>query len=113
MKIILGFFLALFLNIVLVPTLMRYSSRLRLNDVPDFRKTHSGAVPRVGGLGIAFSSIIPCLILLSPHDRTMAGFLIGASIIVVFGGLDDRFNLDYRLKFLGQVTAAVVVMSFG
>lgn len=81
--------------------------------MPDFRKTHSGAVPRVGGLGIAFSSIIPCLILLSPHDRTMAGFLIGAIIIVVFGGLDDRFNLDYRLKFLGQVTAAVVVMSFG
>lgn len=113
MKIILGFFLALFLNIVLVPTLMKFSSRLRLNDVPDFRKTHSGAVPRVGGLGIAFSSIIPCLILLRPHDGTMAGFLLGASIIVVFGVLDDRFNLDYRLKFLGQVIAAIIVISFG
>jgi len=113
MKIILGFFLALFLNIVLVPTLMKCSSWLKLIDMPDSRKTHSGAVPRIGGLGIAFSSIIPCLILLRPHDRTMAGFLIGASIVVVFGALDDRFNLDYRLKFLGQIIAAITVISFG
>ncbi len=113
MKIILGFFLALFICTLLVPVLMKYSSQLKLVDMPDIRKTHSGAIPRVGGIGIAFSSITACLLLLSSHDDALIGFLIGVSIIVVFGALDDRFNLDFRLKFLAQIAAASTVITFG
>ena len=38
-------------------------------------------------------------------------FLIAAGVLTLFGGLDDRFNLDHRLKILGQVIAAAIVMS--
>jgi UDP-GlcNAc:undecaprenyl-phosphate GlcNAc-1-phosphate transferase len=112
MEIILAFFLALFLSILLVPVLMKYSSQLRLVDAPDSRKIHSGLIPRVGGIGIALSTLVPCLILIS-HTNALVGFFISACIIVVFGILDDRFNLDFRLKLLGQAAAACVAIISG
>src|SRR5690606_6394800 len=38
---------------------------------------------------------------------------LGGTIIVITGALDDRFDLSPRWKLLGQIAAAVAVMSFG
>jgi UDP-GlcNAc:undecaprenyl-phosphate GlcNAc-1-phosphate transferase len=107
MDIILGFFLALFFSILLVPVLMKYAARWRLVDLPDARKSHAGAIPRVGGIGIAVAASVPAL-LWAKHDLPLVGYLAGASIIVIFGVLDDRFDLDYRIKFMGQAVAAII-----
>jgi UDP-GlcNAc:undecaprenyl-phosphate GlcNAc-1-phosphate transferase len=112
MDVILGFFLALFLSILAVPMLMRVSSRWRLVDAPDARKSHTGIVPRVGGIGIALSVAIPAA-LMATHNLAVMGFLIGAITIVVFGILDDRYDLDYRMKLLGQGLAAVSLVASG
>ena len=36
--------------------------------------------------------------------------MIAAALVAVFGGLDDRFDLDYRIKLLGQLLAALIVV---
>jgi UDP-GlcNAc:undecaprenyl-phosphate GlcNAc-1-phosphate transferase len=112
MDFVLGFFMALFVSILAMPFLMRYAGRFHLIDAPDVRKAHAGIVPRAGGIGIALSAAIPVL-LWANHQMPLAGFLAGGSIIVLFGILDDRYNLDYRLKLLGQGAAALLLVSSG
>ena len=43
----------------------------------------------------------------------MVGFLCGIAVILLFGVWDDIRGLDYRLKFLGQITAVLIVVLYG
>lgn len=110
MEGVLGFFVALFLSILIVPVLTKHAGRLGMIDIPDGRKSHIGLVPRVGGIAIAISAIIPPILWIT-HEAELLGFLAGGILIVLFGALDDRFNLDYRIKLLGQMAAAVVAVA--
>jgi len=40
-------------------------------------------------------------------------FLAAAAILVVFGVLDDRYDLDYRIKLIGQLLAVSIVVLSG
>lgn len=105
--------LALFLTIALIPLLIRVSARLGLVDQPTAaRKVHTSAMPRTGGLGIIIGAAIPLLVLL-PLDGYLRNLFVGCAIIIVFGLLDDRFELNYKWKLFGQSLAAIVVMSGG
>lgn len=112
MSLFSSFFVALLISMLLVPVLMRLSSRLRLVDYPGARKLHTVDVPRVGGIAIAAGAVTPMLIWL-PVDTRLLTLLIGGAIIVLFGLADDRVGLDYRWKFAGQLLAAAVVMYGG
>lgn len=81
-------------------------------DLPDARKRHSGAIPRVGGIAIGAGVLIAALLLL-PLRPDLVACLVGASVIYLFGIADDRYSLDYRLKFTGQIAAALVFVFGG
>lgn len=53
--------------------------------------------------------------LLKEYDKNAAwGILVGGSIIVLIGALDDRFELSAKIKLIGQlIAAAIVVIGFG
>ncbi len=110
--IYLAFVAAMFAAILLVPPLMRMAVPWGFVDLPDQRKVHLAAVPRVGGLAIAASAMITLFILFS-DNRDVTLYLVGAFIIVGFGAWDDRANLDYKLKFLGQIVAASTLVLAG
>jgi UDP-GlcNAc:undecaprenyl-phosphate GlcNAc-1-phosphate transferase len=113
MVLIYSFAVALFLTIALIPLLIRFSAQMQLMDVPsDKRKIHDEAIPRSGGLAIALGTFLPILFLI-PLTSEIKGLLIGAVIIVIFGYLDDRHELNYKWKFLGQVIAVLAVMIGG
>lgn len=48
-----------------------------------------------------------------PKDGFVKAFLIGSIIIIVFGLLDDILGIGYKGKFLGQVIAAIIVITYG
>ena len=81
-------------------------------DAPDARKHHVGLIPRVGGIAIALGTLLSAT-MWSFADTAYVGFLAGSLVIVVFGMLDDRNNLDFRIKFGGQIIAALIVAAFG
>ena len=106
------FTIALVMTIALIPPLMQYADRLRLVDQPGERKVHIVTVPRVGGIGMVLSIMIPVFIWVD-LDTTIISLLCGIAIIFLFGVWDDRGDLDYRLKFFGQILAACVVVFYG
>ena len=61
---------ALLFSAVSVPLIIRLSHRFGWYDFHDPRKTHTGLIPRLGGVGMAFSfllSIAVVVFLVVPH----------------------------------------------
>ena len=106
------FIIAVFVTMVLIPPLMRSSAWLRVVDLPDARKVHTEVIPRIGGVAMVAGALLPMVMWLTPH-REIIGFVVGIIVILFFGVWDDRQNLDYRLKFLGQIIAVLIVVLYG
>lgn len=106
------FIIAVFVTMVLIPPLMRSSAWLRVVDVPDARKVHTEVIPRIGGVAMVAGALLPMVMWLTPQ-REIVGFIVGILVILFFGVWDDRNNLDYRLKFLGQIIAVLIVVLYG
>lgn len=106
------FVIAMFVTMLLIPYLMRKAEAWRFVDVPDARKVHQHVVPRIGGIAIVIGTMIPVLLWLPRQPQSFA-FVAAALIILFFGAWDDRANLDYRVKFAGQLIAALVVTLAG
>lgn len=110
--IYLSFVAALFASILLMPLLMRLATPWGFVDIPDARKVHQTAVPRIGGLVIAISAIIT-LLLIYFNSQQVIIYVVSASIIVFFGAWDDRADLNYKIKFFGQIVAAATIVIVG
>ena len=112
MQLLYSFTVAMLLTAVLMPLAIRFAPALGLIDRPDARKMHTRVIPRCGGIAMAFGIAAPLLWYLPP-TAPLVNLSIAATLIVVFGALDDRNNLDYRWKFLGQILAVMVAMHGG
>ncbi|MBA9085753.1 UDP-GlcNAc:undecaprenyl-phosphate GlcNAc-1-phosphate transferase [Fontibacillus solani] len=116
-----GFIVTIVLALGLTPLVKKFAFKVGAVDVPNARKVHTKIMPRLGGLGIYLSFIIALFLLLPflPDTLTVRevnfvkAFLVGGSMIVLLGALDDRFDLPAKLKFIIQIaTACVVVYGF-
>lgn len=112
MHLFISFVIALALTAALIPILMRLAPRMGLNDAPGPRKVHAVAVPRVGGIAMAFGVLVPAM-LLPEHTHTLYGLLAGIVVLLLFGVWDDRSTLGYRTKFVGQALAIALAMTVG
>lgn len=114
---IIGFVLAFVLSAALTPAVKRFAMRIGAVDRPNHRKVHSQVMPRLGGLAIylAFIAALPVagLLVHGEQPRIIWGLLLGGTIVMLVGAWDDRFDLSPRIKLLGQIIAACVVVGFG
>lgn len=106
------FLVSMLLSVVLMPLLMKHAQRFGFIDAPDLRKVHVTPIPRIGGLAVVVGTVVPILVWLNLDSQILA-FLGGVLIITIFGVWDDRTDLDYRLKFAGQIAAALLVVVVG
>lgn len=121
--------LPLFKNLVLMPLLgatlvsflatplvIKLAKRAGLVDDPQKRKhpahTHRGVIPRAGGLGIYWAILILALVILSPTKQIL-GILGGATVIVIIGLLDDKFDLSPYFRLFTNFLAAILVVGAG
>jgi UDP-GlcNAc:undecaprenyl-phosphate/decaprenyl-phosphate GlcNAc-1-phosphate transferase len=103
---------AILITISLMPVLVKVALRLGIVDVPDARKVHSVPIPRIGGVAIALGSFLPFLLWQEVSALIIAWFA-GASLLIILGLLDDFRGLNYKIKFLGQIIAALIVIFYG
>ena len=96
----------------ITPLMIRLAPRLRMVDLPDPRKVHAKAIPRVGGIGIVLGTLASLLLWLPP-ESWLHSYLLGSVVLLIFGAADDSMELGHYPKFVGQIIAAVAVVYWG
>ena len=81
-------------------------------DQPTSLKNHKSPTPYLGGLAV-YSSFIIVLALFFPVDWNLSLFLIGSTLLLLIGLVDDLMPLSAFYKFLGQIIAALCFMKGG
>jgi len=104
--------LSMFLTIVLIPIFKKLAIRLNIMDIPNKRKLHLNPIPKTGGLAMAFGIFAP-VILWGPESELLTAILMGASVVFLFGTIDDLKGINYQVKLSGQLIAALIVVFYG
>lgn len=119
--ILASFLMAIFLGRMIIPYILLVTFRRRLFDPIDPRKTHTGNIPRLGG--VSFAPIQCCLLTLAVlmlykfdyidfHYKTptlIPMFLLlmcGLVLLFMVGIADDLIGVSYKRKFVAQIIAA-------
>ena len=112
---LLAFFIALFASLVLVAPVRAFALRVGMVDWPGPRKVHHAPIPLLGGLPIYAAVVIAVLLAFhGPARAQIAGILIGATLVVAVGVLDDRGLLHHQVKlFVGMPVAAGILLLSG
>jgi len=104
---------AFVVSFLMCPLVKSFAYKIGAIDVPkDNRRMHKKPVPRLGGLAI-FLGFIVSMLLFVKIDHQLKGILLGASIIVVLGVVDDMSPLRAYFKFCVQIFAALVAVFHG
>jgi len=90
---------------------MDFAIKVGALDAPDDRKVHTRPIPRMGGLAIYVAFVLA--VLASMHiNREIMGLLVGGTVILIVGIIDDLKPLPAKVKLLGQIVAAAVLVMF-
>lgn len=110
---LLVFMVALFISYILTPEIKKLAIKIGAVDVPkDNRRMHKEPMPRLGGLAIYISFMVTVLIAVDINTKILS-ILVGATIIVILGIIDDIKAIGAKWKLLGQLLAALVVIYGG
>lgn len=107
-----SFITSLFICMALIPPLQLNAGRWSFMDLPGERKVHANPIPRIGGIAFGFAALISIFFWV-PQDPIIAPVLVSAAILLGFGIWDDRANLNYRIKLVGQLLAVLVIVVIG
>ncbi|MBP3231909.1 MraY family glycosyltransferase [Anaerovibrio sp.] len=111
--------IALIVAFAVTPFVIILAGKTGALDAPDARKVHHKPIPRIGGIGIYLAFMAGVLSVLDfdslPEDvRTgVIGLLVSSTLIVLLGIVDDYKTLSAKVKLLGQIVAASVLVAFG
>ena len=110
--------LAATISFISTPLVRKLAYKVGAIDVPeDERRVHKTPIPRLGGLaifiGFMLSFIIYCRINYITIDKGIIGVLLGGTIIIAVGVIDDTKSLSAKYKLLGQIVAACILIAAG
>jgi len=104
--------LALGIALLVTPLVRKWAFKWGALDRPDRRKVHERLMPRLGGLAVYLSFVAAVLLTQEVTPQTM-GLIVGGSLIVLLGLIDDTRGVSPRVKLAGQIVAAFAVIPFG
>lgn len=117
---LIGFALAFLLSFLLVPRVKNLGFKLKIVDLPNYRKMHDEPTPCTGGIAIYITFFVTLFLLLlfSPLSsivelKRLIGLFVCSTAIVLLGLYDDKKNLRPNKKLLGQIIIATVAFIFG
>ena len=114
-----AFILSLICGFVFTPVILDYCKRKRLYDIPNERKVHKKAIPRLGGISFIPSMLTASAVLLYFFSSTnqeklpitigSGYFIIGLIVIYLTGIIDDLVGLNAKSKFIVQIGTAAIL----
>ncbi len=107
---------AALITFVSTPLVIALARRLRLVDDSAKRfhpaHTHTGVIPRAGGLAIYLGLSITILALLG-ISKPLMGILLGATILLITGLFDDKKDVNPYIRIVSNILAALCVVGSG
>ena len=109
------FIISMVCGFIFIPIILNFCKAKQLYDIPNARKIHKNAIPRLGGIAFMPSMFIAFAIALSAISVTdklitvniwSLYFLISILLIYVMGIIDDVLGLSPLIKFVVQIVAA-------
>ena len=109
-----GFTLALFITLALVPLVRHYALAAGFMDKPDERKIHKEPIPRLGGFALWAGFMLTLWIMFhqTPMGYSLIGIMLGGTIMFMLGLVDDLVTLSPYLKLAVQFIAALLAYDF-
>ncbi len=115
--IIASFLLSALCGFVVIPWILTFCKEKQLYDIPNARKVHANAVPRMGGLSFLPSMLLAFLAVTFTFNTFMGVsevtfslwslyFFISLMLIYGVGLIDDIIGLGASVKFFVQIIAA-------
>ena len=109
-----AFIISFIICFVLIPIIIKLSMRYNLVDKPNERKVHKVPISRLGGLGIVLGILSSAPLWFLKGDTSMLiHLLVGMLILIMIGVIDDIRELPPKIKFLGQIVAALLLAHAG
>ncbi len=108
---IVAFTIALAVAYFATPRVKDFAIKVGALDAPDDRKVHTKSIPRMGGLAI-YAAFVLAVLASMYVSREVVGLLVGGTVILIVGIIDDLKPLSARVKLLGQIMAAAVLVMF-
>ena len=113
-----AFAAAVIVSLLATPAVIRLAKKTGAMDAPNARKVHKKPVPRIGGLAI-YAGFISAIIFVAikfgldgEQLQEIVGLILSGSLIIALGLIDDYKNLPARVKLLGQIFAATILVLF-
>jgi len=94
------------------PLFLKLALKFNILDIPGRRKVHKEPTPLLGGVAV-YIGVILGLAFNFANLRFLLGIVIGATIILIIGLIDDIRGLSAQLRLIGQSLAALIIISFG
>ena len=106
------------LSATLTPVVRVLAFKFKVTDVPkDNRRMHKKEMPLMGGLAIYLAFVVTTLVFCSSFgigiDMKVIGLLLGATLIVLTGIIDDKYEMSALLKFLMQIASGLIAYFSG
>lgn len=113
--ILIPFLESLLVSILLIPFVRWSAVAIGLVDKPNERKVHVQPTPLAGGISIALvvGVILACRATTDLMNAMDLTWIIGSVIMLLTGGLDDRFNIKPVYRLMVQFACAAAVASVG
>jgi UDP-GlcNAc:undecaprenyl-phosphate/decaprenyl-phosphate GlcNAc-1-phosphate transferase len=120
LSVVLTFAVAWAVTYRFIPNLRSFALKVGWADSPNARRLNSEPLPNAGGLAI-YAGVIAALILaacLSPMVLQkilvqILAILLGGSILVLVGFIDDQFGLPSLFRLIVQILAALLLVVVG
>ncbi len=116
-----AFVTSLLVGLAVIPFIWRFCKNRGLYDLPDARKRHHTAVPRLGGIAflpsMGFSFIVAVVALSLFRGRASSVsissiyLLTGVVTVYCVGVVDDIFGVSARKKFVAQIAGACFLLA--
>lgn len=98
---------------LLTPVMKKVGIVVGAVDKPNERKVHKGLMTRIGGVAIYAGFILPTLFTQVSGSRQVWGLAVSSTLIMALGLVDDIKGISPKIKLLGQIIAAAVLVCFG
>ncbi|MFL0267193.1 glycosyltransferase family 4 protein [Candidatus Clostridium radicumherbarum] len=102
------------ISLLATPLVKKLAVKIGAIDVPkDERRVHKKPIPLLGGLAIYIAFIITIILKKGSLETSELGIILGSTIIVIGGVIDDIKNLKPLVKLSFQIAAALCLIASG